>query len=114
MVARGEHASAGTDDLIALDIELGRLIRRAGRQRRQIPRMPQSSEARAGWSATIDEGLTLVSRIERAPANDLADLAVKFRAILWRIQTDEGVVLDEGLQHSLRRFGRQLARMARE
>lgn len=80
-------------DLGMLDAELRRLTRRADRQRRQIE---QGTEAWQRWSSTIDEGLGVVTSIERAPVDNLVGLATKFRAILWRIRTDEGVILDEG------------------
>lgn len=57
-----------------------------------MQRVPHSSEAWAGWSASIDEGLALVAGIEHAPAHDLADLAVKFRAVLWSTCAPQGEV----------------------
>ena len=64
------------------------------------------------WSSTIDEGLDIVIRIDHAPALDVAGLATKFRAILWRIRVDENVIMDEAVRRALHRFGRQLVQMA--
>ena len=96
-------------DLVLLDAELRRLTRRADLRRR---RMKQSTQAWQLWSSTIDEGLDIVRRIDDARAGDLAGLATKFRAILWRIRVDEDVIMDEAVRRALHRFGRQLVHMA--
>ena len=68
MAAR--QANDGDGDLAALDAELRRVTRRADRQRRLIE---QSTEAWQRGSATIDESLGVVGRIEHVPARDLTD-----------------------------------------
>ena len=96
--------------LADLDAELRRLTRRAGRQKQ---RMKRDTEAWRTWSSTIDEGLDLAGRIDRAPALDLAGLSIKFRAILWRIHVDEDVIMDEAIRRALDGFGRQLTSLVR-
>jgi len=81
-MAKGLREADAT--LLQLDAELRRLTRRADRQQRRVK---QSADAWQLWSSTIDEGLDIVSRIDGAHALDLDALAVKFRAILWRIQS---------------------------
>ena len=105
----GQPEHSGKANLILLDTELRRLTRRADRQRGE---MKQSTAAWQRWSATIDKGLNIVGRIETARARDVAGLATKFRAILWRIRVDEEVIMDEAVRRALHRFGRQLVHMA--
>ena len=107
MTTRRAHDES--NDLAVLDAELRRLTRRADRQRQQIK---QGTEAWQRWSATIDEGLRIVGRIERAPITDMVRLTTKFRAILWRIHVDENVIMDEDVRRTLMRFGRQLAQFS--
>ena len=95
-------------DLVLLDAELRTRTRRADRQRRRIN---QGMQPWQRWSATIDEGLEVVERIDHAPVQDIEGLATKFRAILWRIRIDEDVIMDQGLRRALQRFGRQLAQL---
>ena len=109
MVAQQAH-NADTD-LADLETELRRLTRRADRQKRRIK---LSTEAWQRWSATIQEGLGIVGRIERAPIRDMVGLTTKFRAILWRIQVDEDVILDEAVRRALKRFGRDVAALMRQ
>lgn len=109
MAARSGHDR--NSDLTTLDTGLRRVARRADRQRRG---MQQTPEAWQRWSATIDEGDALAARIETAPVDDLAGLAVKFRAVLWRIRTDEGIIMDEVLGRALQWFGRDVARLLRQ
>ena len=88
--------------LLELDSELRRLTRRADRQQR---RMRQSAGAWQLWSSTIDDGLDIVGRIDDASALDVDALAIKFRAIFWRMRVDEDLIMDETVTRALHKFG---------
>jgi hypothetical protein len=88
--------------------ELGRLRRRATRQKRNIKASP---DAWQDWSATMEEIAVLTQQLVVRPADDLDDLAAKFSAILWLIEVNESL-LDSGDLRRLRRFGRDLSVLA--
>lgn len=88
-----------------LSEQLARLQRRASRQKGSISR---NSDAWQRWSGTIDEIATIVDQLAATPASDVENLATKFRAILWLIETNESL-LDSGDLRRLRRFGRDLS-----
>jgi hypothetical protein len=97
---------SGTE-IETLNRDLSRLRRRAARQRRNST----SADAWPQWSATMGEITDLTQHLVASPAPDLQDLAVKFRAILWLIEVNESL-LDTGDLRRLRRFGRELSRLA--
>ena len=101
---------SGEPDLIPLEAELLRIARRSSRLR---TRRKSTVEAWRGWSDSIDAGIRIAIEIEAAPARDVAGLATKLRAILWRIRMDEDVILDETLSRALRRLAREAAHLAR-
>jgi hypothetical protein len=88
--------------------ELGRLRRRAARQKRRIK---SSQEDWRKWSVTMEEIAVLTQQLVVRPADDLDDLAAKFNAILWLIEVNESL-LDSGDLRRLRRFGRDLSALA--
>jgi hypothetical protein len=61
----------------------------------------------------MEEIARLMQRLVGSPAPDSASLAAKFRAIMWLIEVNESL-LDTGDLRRLRRFGRELDRLARE
>ena len=63
------------------------------------------------WSSTADELADLVARILSQPARRVPELAVKFDALLWLLLGD-GAVVDDEAALQVRRFGRELRRMA--
>jgi hypothetical protein len=85
--------------------QLARLQRRATRQKREISRKPDAWQR---WSDTMSEIVTLIDHLVTIPASNVGSLEIKFRAILWLIETDESV-LDSGDLRRLRRFGRDLS-----
>ena len=91
-----------------LDQELGRLRRRAGRQKGRIT---ASTEAWQQWSSTMDEALRVVAQLVTAATVDMEDLSVKFGAILWAIETNESL-LDAADLRRLKAFHRELRRFA--
>lgn len=95
-------------DFSTLASELGRLRRRAVRQRRHSGSGP---EAWQDWSATMQEVTTLTQRLLARPANDLGSLSAKFDVILWLIEVNESL-LDRTDLRRLRRFGRDLSTLA--
>jgi hypothetical protein len=90
--------------------ELARLRRRAGRQKLRLNR---GQGAHLDWSGTMDEIAGLTQRLVTGPADDLDNLALKFKSVLWLIEVNESL-LDDGDLRRLRRFGRDLARLAGE
>jgi len=104
------NAISAERDLIDLDVEFRRIARRTSQLhvRRKSP-----LEASRRWSDTIDAGLKVAGLIKAAPARDIAGLARKSRAILWRIRVDEDVILDAILVRALRRLAREVAHLAR-
>ena len=67
-------------DLVALDVELRRLVRRARRQRRGAEGGPAQWQV---WSGTTDEAFCLVDQITGTPALGLDGLSVKIGALRW-------------------------------
>jgi hypothetical protein len=99
----GQHIDAGD-----LARELARLRRRAARQKLRLNR---GKGAHLDWSGTMDEIASVTQRLIAVPANDLDILALKFKSILWLIEVNESLLDDSDLRR-LRRFGRDLARLA--
>jgi hypothetical protein len=58
------------------------------------------------------EAAALCERIAKLPAADLADLAVKCRAMIWELIEDD-VTLDRVLRRRVILFGRELDAMAK-
>lgn len=94
----------------ALSQDLARLRRRAARQKRDIQSSPAAWQR---WSTTMEEIAGLTQQLVASPAADTANLADKFRAILWLIEVNESV-LDRAELARLRRFGRELDLLARK
>ncbi len=59
----------------------------------------------------MDEIANLTQRLVASPTPDPADLATKFRSIMWLIEVN-GSLLDTGDLRRLRRFGRELSLLA--
>ena len=97
-------------DLIQLDAELRRIARRTSQLH---TRRKSTIDAWRRWSDSIDEGLRTADSIEATPARDINGLAIKLRAVLWRIRMDEDVILDAALTRVLRRLAREVAHLAR-
>lgn len=111
----GRSTRHGTDDLTTLAAEFGRVTGRARQQKVAIKRdVGAGSAAWQRWSASIDEALILAERIDACPVSDLEGLVVRFRALLWRIRSDEAVILDSAFSAALERFGRALERLTRQ
>lgn len=99
-VTTGE-ADKPAGDLLDLGRELDRLRRRAARLQRRAttarvdatgdPPAFGSDEWQA-WSETIDDALIVVDEIAGTPARDLDGLRVKYRALLWRLTHDDGLL----------------------
>jgi hypothetical protein len=94
--------------LLALNDQFLRTKRRAARQKRRIG---SDQQAWQRWSTTVDEAAQIVSRLASTPATSIEDLAIKFGAILWSIETNDSL-LDSGDGRRLRAFGREFLRLA--
>lgn len=98
----------GASEIAQLDADLSHLRRRAARLKRKIG---SSSGAWQKWSSTGDEIAGTIESMVAARAHDVADLALQFQAILWQIETNNSL-MDQGDARRLRRFRRNLKRLA--
>ena len=94
-------------DLVALDVELRRLVRRARRQRRGAEGGPAQWQA---WSGTTDEAFGLVDRIAGTPALGLDGIAVKIGALRWFLEETDAILDAKGLRQ-LRSLDREARRL---
>ena len=94
-------------DLLALDIALRRLVRRASRQRRASESGPTQWRT---FSRTIDDAFGVVDRIAGTPAHGLDGLAVKIGALRWFLAETDAILDAKGLRQlcSLDREARRL------
>ncbi len=61
------------------------------------------------WSEQVEETLAVAAAIRRAPASNMADLDVRFRALMWELQITEAA--DPEPLRLLREFGRELRKV---
>ena len=94
-------------DLVALDVKLRRLVRRARRQQPDSEGGPAQWQA---WSGTTDEALGLVDQVAGTPALGLAGIAVKIGALRWLLEETDAILDAKGLRQfrSLDREARRL------
>jgi hypothetical protein len=104
----GTNMSKSKLDIREWADELSRLRRRAGRLKRGRGSSPPAWQR---WSDEMEQAAHVVEQMARSIAPDISSLAMKFGAILWMIEADESL-LDEGDLRRLRRFGRDLERLA--
>ena len=65
----------------------------------------------ARWSATADELEVVVKQVLNHPTGTVRDLSVKFDALAWLLLAD-GAVVDHVAERELRKFRRELHRLA--
>lgn len=93
-------------------LALGEQLHRAQRQVARLKRSAGSDgQAWLRWSTTIEETLSLVSRIGRTPVRDLRGVSVKLDAIIWLLTHDDAL-LDAGAERQLRALGREVRALA--
>jgi hypothetical protein len=100
------------DHLLALGAQLDRL-RRRGRRLRGKVRPGGDEPAWSRWSEVVTECAQLCDRIAKEPAESLAGLAVKYRALLWQLVEDD-VILDRAVRRQVLAFGRELDARAKQ
>jgi len=94
----GSASDAGNDhQLTELDAQLGRLRRRAARQRRKWQGLRDigddaATTASATWSQTVEDAFAIATEIAQQPAHDLDGLNVKFSAIWWWLVLDDSIL----------------------
>jgi len=109
-MAKRRQQATDTDNepdarLVALGQELRSTIRRASRQRRNVPDS-------AAWSQTIENAFELVDQISTVRAAGLQGLAIKLWATTWFLDETDAVLDLKGLRqlHALDREARKLGR----
>jgi hypothetical protein len=95
-------------EIAQLAPDLSRLRRRSARLKLKIRSSPAAWQT---WSSTVDEIAGIIETMVAAPAHDVADLALQFRAVLGQIETNDSL-MDQGDARRLRRFRRNLKRLA--
>jgi hypothetical protein len=94
---------ANADDLAA---------RRRGRPTTAAAREQAGyNEAWSRWSASYDEVAAAADGLLRGQARSLSDVIMMFAALEWMLLSDQ-VIVDRDAERSVRRFGRELRRLA--
>jgi hypothetical protein len=110
--------TADLTDMLALAPRFEQLRRRSRRQWRRYQSLDDeggriaAAAAHEAWSTSVEETLGVVEAISLAPAESIANLAIKVEAICWWVVEDDSI-LDAALRRwlvRLRRSARQLAR----